>query len=117
MQHRRVGRKLGRVKKLRLALLKNLAVSLILKGSLTTTEAKAKALRPFVEKLITIAKRKTGLAAKRQLTPKLYSAEAVTRLLKTYKDRYQNRAGGYTRILKVKRRFGDNAPLAKIELV
>ena len=117
MQHLRVGRKLGRVTKLRLALLKNLAASFLIKGSLTTTEAKGKALRPFVEKLITMAKRKTGLAAKRQLTPKLYSADAIKLLLTTYKERYKDRAGGYTRILKLKRRLGDNAPLVKIELV
>ena len=80
-------------------------------------EAKAKALRPFVEKLISLAKRQKGLITKRQLAAKLYSAEAVKRLLKTYAARYQSRPGGYTRILKLKRRFGDNAPLVKIELV
>ncbi len=117
MQHRRIGRKLGRLSEPRRALLKNLAAVLIMRESLTTTEAKAKALRPYVEKLITIAKRKTGLAAKRQLAPKLYSDEAIKRLLKTYKERYKDRAGGYTRILKLRRRFGDNAPLVKIELV
>ncbi len=117
MQHRRSGRKLGRVKRQRLALLKNLAADLLMKESLTTTEAKAKALRPFVEKLISLAKRQKGLITKRQLAAKLYSAEAVKRLLKTYAARYQSRPGGYTRILKLKRRFGDNAPLVKIELV
>ncbi len=117
MQHRRSGKKLGRVKRQRTALLKNLAADLFVRGSLTTTEAKAKALRPFAEKLISLAKRSQGLATKRQLVSRLYSQEAIKRLLKTYPERYKDRSGGYTRILKLKRRFGDNAPLVKIELV
>jgi large subunit ribosomal protein L17 len=97
-------------------LLANLATSLFEHGAITTTEAKAKALRPYAEKLVTFAKR-GDLHARRQVMRVIRDKSIVHELFTEIGPRYENRNGGYTRITKVGIRRGDNAPLARIELV
>ncbi len=94
----------------------NLAASLIAAEAITTTEAKAKALRPIAEKLITKA-RKGGLHSHRQIVSYLGDKEMAQKLIDVVAPRYTERSGGYTRILKLGPRQGDNAPMARIELV
>jgi large subunit ribosomal protein L17 len=95
----------------------NLVASLVAAEGITTTEAKAKALRPIAEKLITKARR-GGLHNHRQVTSALAGdKEAAAKLMDEIGPRYADRNGGYTRILKVGPRQGDNAPMARIELV
>lgn len=109
------GRKLGRSLDQRRALLKGLAANLIIKEKITTSQAKAKELRPFVERLITRAK-KNDLAAVRYLARYLPSP-ARRKLLTEVAPRYQERKGGYTRIVKLGQRRTDGAAMALIELV
>ncbi|HLD31938.1 MAG TPA: 50S ribosomal protein L17 [Patescibacteria group bacterium] len=116
MRHNNKQTILGREKSPREAMLRNLAQSLILEGGLKTTEAKAKAVRPLVEKLITKAKKNT-LAARREANKFLYTEEAVTKLMKEVGPRYQTRTSGYTRIIKIAPRRSDSAKMARIELV
>jgi large subunit ribosomal protein L17 len=97
-------------------LLSNLARELYRHGRITTTEAKAKALRPYAEKLITKAK-KGDLAARRQLLAELHDRDVVAYLVEEVAPRFADRDGGYTRILKLGPRKGDNAPMVFIELV
>jgi large subunit ribosomal protein L17 len=97
-------------------MLANLATSLFEHGRITTTEAKAKRLRPFAEKLVTFAKR-GDLHARRQVMSVIRDKDVVHHLFAEIGPRYENRAGGYTRITKVGNRKGDNAPMAVIELV
>ena len=94
----------------------NLVSSLILAEGITTTEAKAKALRPIAEKMITKA-RKGGLHNHRQVVSFIRDREAAAQLFDVIGPRYIDRHGGYTRILKLGPRTGDNAPMARIELV
>lgn len=94
----------------------NLVASLIAAEAITTTEAKAKALRPIAEKLITKA-RKGGLHSHRQIVSYLGDKEMAQKLIDVVAPRYTERPGGYTRILKLGPRHGDNAPMARIELV
>ncbi|HUQ38898.1 MAG TPA: 50S ribosomal protein L17 [Acidimicrobiales bacterium] len=98
------------------AMLGNLVASLIAAEALTTTEAKAKALRPVVEKVITKA-RKGGVYRQRQVISFLRDKEMAHKLFAEIGPRYVDRPGGYTRILKLGPRHGDNAPMARIELV
>jgi large subunit ribosomal protein L17 len=98
------------------ALLANLAASLFEAGAITTTEAKAKALRPYVEKLITKAKH-GGLHNQRLVVAKIHDKDATHKLFVDIGPRYADRNGGYTRILKLGPRAGDAAPMARIELV
>ncbi len=100
----------------RRALLANLVESLVLYEKITTTLAKAKALRPRVEKLITISKVNT-LASRRQLMKVLYTKNAIKKLMEVLGPRYLERKGGYTRIIKLGVRKGDGAEKAVIELV
>lgn len=119
MRHLKAGRKLGRNATHRLALMRNLARALILSetGRITTTVAKAKSVRPFVEKLITLAKEGT-LHARRLVLARLNDKESVKRLFSDLADRYRDRPGGYTRVLKLhKRRLGDGGHQAMIELL
>jgi len=117
MRHLVEGKKLGRTKDQRLALMRNLATSLILHERIETTEAKAKALRPEVEHLVTIAKRQT-LAAKRQLMSLLFNKQIVVKkLLEVMAIKYKDRTGGYVRITKKGFRVGDAAPVSVIEFV
>ena len=94
----------------------NLVASLIAAEALTTTEAKAKAVRPIAEKMITKA-RKGGVHNHRQVVSFLRDREMASKLFDEIGPRYADRPGGYTRILKVGPRHGDNAPMARIELV
>jgi len=115
-RHRHVGRQLRRTSEQRLALLRNLASSLIESGAIVTTEAKAKELRPFVEKLITKAKAGT-LHARRLAVKHIHKRETADKLFREIGPRYAKRPGGYTRILKTGHRKGDGAEMARIELV
>jgi large subunit ribosomal protein L17 len=116
MRHRKAGRKLGRNPAQRQALLRQLAVSMILHERLTTTEAKAKTLRPIVEKLVTIAREDTphhrGL-----IMSKIDHPPATSKLFEVIAPRYEGTPGGYTRIAKLGNRHGDAAPMALIEFV
>ncbi|MFY7064310.1 50S ribosomal protein L17 [Nocardiopsis changdeensis] len=97
-------------------ILANLATSLFQHGRIRTTEAKAKRLRPYAEKLITLGKR-GDLHARRQVLTKITDKSVVHELFTEIGPRYENRPGGYTRITKIGPRKGDNAPMAVIELV
>ena len=113
MRHRNAGRQLRRTSEQKLALMRNLATSLIESESIETTEAKAKELRPFVEKLVTKAKEGT-LHARRLAGRHIQKREAADKLFQTLGPRFATRAGGYTRILKTGHRKGDGAELARI---
>ncbi|KKU68058.1 MAG: 50S ribosomal protein L17 [Parcubacteria group bacterium GW2011_GWA2_47_16] len=116
MRHHDNIRKFGRERGQRNALLKSLALSLVVRKKITTTEAKAKELRPFVEKLVTRAKIKT-LASRRLLVSRLGVDKGVKELVDTLAPKYEKRAGGYTRIVKLPRRLSDGAAMAVIEFV
>ena len=116
MRHRNAGRKLNRTSEHRRALLMNLAKSLLRHEQITTTLAKGKELRPYVEKLITKAK-KGGLANRRLVLAKLQDKEMTRKLFDELAERYRDRPGGYVRVLKAGFRQGDNAPMAIVELV
>ncbi len=116
MRHKIAGRKLNRTSSHRKALFKNLAQALIKNEHIKTTLPKAKELRPIVEKLITLAK-KGSLAARRQAISQIQDQSTVAKLIDTLAQRFSNRAGGYTRILKAGFRYGDNAPMAIIQFV
>jgi large subunit ribosomal protein L17 len=116
MRHRKAGRQLRRTSEQKLALMRNLATSLIENGAIETTEAKAKELRPFVEKLITKAKAGT-LHARRLAVRHIHKRAAADKLFQEIGPRYAARKGGYTRILKTGHRKGDGADMARIELI
>jgi large subunit ribosomal protein L17 len=116
MRHRNAGYKLGRNTSHRRALLRNLATSIVMEDRVVTTVAKAKAVRPHVEKLITLGK-KGDLHARRQAQAFLQTGEAVTRLFDTVAPRYGSRNGGYLRIARAGFRQGDGGERAIIELV
>lgn len=115
MRHLKRGRKFGRTRKQRRALLRNLAYQLIMKGRIVTTEAKAKELRPMVEKVITRAKTPT-LKNRRLLASKL-PVPAVKRALEAVAPSFAGRSGGYTRIIKLGPRKSDASKMAIIEFV
>lgn len=116
MRHRKSGKKLGRKTGPRKALTGSLATSLVLYEKVLTTEAKAKAIRPVVEKMITRAKVKS-VHNKQQLDKVLKDKKAVQKLLDVLGPKYKDRKGGYTRIIKMARRSGDGAAMAQIEFV
>lgn len=118
MKHHDKKRKLSRSKNQRTALLRGLALALIDKEKITTTEAKAKELRPYIEKLISRAKIDT-LASRRLIISKLFNQEKATnKLISNIAPRYSKRNGGYTRVLKLSlRRKGDASKMAVIEFV
>jgi large subunit ribosomal protein L17 len=116
MRHRKAGRQLRRTSEQKLALMRGLASSLIEHEAITTTEAKAKELRPFIEKLITKAKSGT-LHDRRQAIRHIHRRETADKLFQELGPRFLKRAGGYTRILKTGQRKGDGAEMARIELV
>ncbi len=116
MKHKIKGKKLNRTSSHRKALFKNMAQAIIKHEQIITTLAKAKTMKPIVEKLITLAK-KGSLHAKRQAYSKLRDDKMVTKLFGTLATRYADRAGGYTRVLKAGYRYGDAAAMAVIELV
>lgn len=117
MRHHNANRIFGRDKNQRAALLKGLAASLILHGRILTTEAKARELRPSVEKMVTKAKT-PSLARRRNLLAGLYNNElVVTKLIDDIAPRYTERPGGYTRITKLTPRKSDSSKMAVIEFV
>lgn len=116
MRHRNGLRKLNRTSSHRLAMLKNMAVSLIKHEAIKTTLPKAKELRRVVERLITLGKKQT-LANRRLAFDRLRDRQAVVKLFNELGVRFANRPGGYLRILKCGFRVGDNAPMAYVELL
>jgi len=116
MRHRRKGRQLSRTSTHRKAMLRNMATSLFKHERVETTEAKAKELRPFAEKLITLARR-GDLHARRQVERDIKDRDVTGRLFSEIGPRFASRPGGYTRILKLGHRVGDGAELARIELL
>jgi large subunit ribosomal protein L17 len=116
MRHGMSGRKLNRTSTARKALFANLTVALLKHEQIKTTLPKAKDLRPVAEKLITLGKR-GDLHARRQAIAYLRDEKIVGKLFSTIAERYKNRDGGYTRVLKAGFRYGDCAPMAIIELV
>ena len=136
MRHRHSGRQLGRNASHRKAMYRNMATSLLEHGRIKTTEAKAKELRKVVERLITLSKRVTPAAIEGAKTPEeaarlkarrvhavrqarlwVRDRDVLQKLFSEYSERFEERPGGYTRILKIGRRAGDNAPMTIIELV
>ena len=116
MRHRVAGRKLGRTSEHRLAMLRNMSTALFEREKIKTTLAKAKALRPFAEKLVTMSKRET-LHARRQVLRHIKDPKVVAKLFDSLSARYAQRPGGYTRIIKLGPRRGDHAEMAIVELV
>lgn len=116
MRHRKKVVKLHRKKSHKEALLRNLSTALILNSKIKTTLAKAKALKPVIEKLISKAK-KQDLATKRAIYGYLYKKEAVKKLINEIAPKFKDRTGGYVRIIKLGIRKGDGASMAKIEFV
>ncbi len=116
MRHRHGYRKLSRTSSHRKALLKNLAIALIMSERIETTVAKAKTLRSYIEKLVTKAK-KGDFNAHREVFSYLQDKEATKKLMNEIAPKYQERNGGYTRIVRTRTRRGDAAPMAFIELV
>ncbi|MGD1922489.1 MAG: 50S ribosomal protein L17 [Pleurocapsa sp.] len=116
MRHRCKVAKLGLPADQRKALMRSLATEIIRHGQIKTTLIRAKAVRSEVDKMITLAK-DGSLAARRQALGYIYDKDLVSELFKAVGDRYGNRNGGYTRIVRTKRRRGDNAEMAIIELV
>jgi len=116
VRHARAGKKLGRDAAHRKALYSNLAGALIEHGRIQTTEAKAKAVKPFAEKMITLGKR-GDLAARRHALAELRSQDVVHRLFADVAPRFAERPGGYTRIVKLGPRQGDAAAMVYLELV
>lgn len=116
MRHRKQGKVLDRKKGPREALVRGLAMQVIVYEKVKTTKAKAQAVQPLVEKLITTGKKNT-LVARRSLGSVLYTDGAVRKVLEVLGPRYQARRGGYTRITKIGRRLGDAAEMVQIELV
>jgi large subunit ribosomal protein L17 len=116
MRHRKAGAKLGRTTSHRTAMTRNMLTSLFEHEKIVTTEAKAKAVKPMADKMITLAKR-GDLHARRQALSFLTSKSTTAKLFSELKDRYMERSGGYTSVVKLGVRHGDGAPLAILELI
>jgi len=116
MRHQKKGKKLGRTAAPRKALFRSLVTSFVIYEKIKTTQAKAKALRPIAEKMITLAKKDT-LHNRRQALKELYVEDAVKKLFEVIGPRYKERNGGYTRIVKLMPRKNDGAEMAILELV
>ena len=116
MKHRIKGKKLNRTSSHRKALLKNMSQALIKHEQIVTTLVKAKTLKPYFDKLITIGK-KGNLSARRQAISKVGDLKLVEKLFSILAKRYETRNGGYSRVLKAGFRYGDAAPMALIELI
>jgi len=116
MRHKFAHRKLNRTSEHRKALFKNMLNSLIKYEQITTTLPKAKELKPKIDKVITLGK-KNNLQSKKNLFSKLQDKSSVDKLIKTLSQRYEKRKGGYSRVIKAGFRYGDDAPMAIIELV
>ena len=116
MRHKIAGRKLSRDTSHRMAMYHNLATDLLRYGRITTTEAKAKEARRVAEKIITMGK-KGSLSARRNAMAITRDGYVVDKVFSEFASRYSERNGGYTRVLKLKRRNGDGAPMALLEMV
>ena len=116
MRHKMGYKKLNRTSEHRKALIKNMLNSLIKYEQITTTLPKAKVLKPQADKIITLGKKDT-LSNTKTLISKLQDIKSTNKVKKTLSKRYENRKGGYTRIIKAGFRYGDNAPMAVIEFV
>ena len=116
MRHQKSGKKLGRTSAHRKALLRNMVTSLLKHERIVTTAVKAKEIGRLAERMITLGKRGT-LHTRRQAIAFIESGEVVKRVFSVYAERYRDRDGGYTRVIKLEPRAGDNAPMAIIELV
>ena len=116
MRHGKSGRKLNRTASHRKAMFANMAAALIKHEQITTTLAKAKDLRPIVEKLVTLGKR-GDLHSRRRAIAKIRDVEMVGKLFDVLGPRYKDRQGGYVRVIRAGFRYGDNAPIAVIEFV
>lgn len=116
MQHQRTNRKLGMKTAHRLSMLRNMATSLVIHERVRTTDTRAKEVRRVVERMITLGK-KGDLSARRRAAQIIRGGEAVAKLFNEIAPRYKSRNGGYTRIVRVGHRNGDNAPMVIIELV
>ncbi len=116
MRHRKTGRKLSRSSSHRQAMLRNMATSLLEHERIETTDAKAKELKRFADRMITLGKR-GDLHARRQALSVLQSKEVTAKLFGDLAERFRDRPGGYTRVIKVGNRVGDAAPISIIELV
>ena len=117
MRHNVKKVKLGTDKDHRTALLRNLAMSVIIYDKIKTTQAKAKATQPFVEKLINIAKKENKREAIREIDKLLQHQNSSRKLMEVLADKYKDRNSGYTRITKLGYRNGDNAPVVQLELI
>ncbi len=115
MNHHKTKRKFGREMNQRNALIKSLALSLVLNSKIKTTEAKAKELRPFIEKLVT--KSKVGTLAARRLIASRVGEGAVKEMIEVIAPKYKDRKGGFTRVIKIGNRVSDASPMAVIEFV
>ncbi len=116
MRHRKGGRKLGRTSAHRKAMLRNLVTSLLDRERVQTTDSKAKEVRRLTDRMITLGKR-GDLHARRQALSVVRSKEVAAKLFDNLAERFRNRPGGYTRVMKLGHRVGDAAPLSIIELV
>lgn len=116
MNHRKTGRKLGRTSAHRKSLFRNMVTSLLEHEQIRTTDAKAKELRGVAERMITLGKKGT-LHARRQALQTIRSKDVTSKLFDELADRYRDRPGGYTRVIKLGQRPGDAAPMSLIELV
>ncbi|WP_417682358.1 50S ribosomal protein L17 [Roseibium sp.] len=116
MRHGKTGRKLNRTSSHRKAMFANMAASLIKHEQIVTTLPKAKEMKPIIDKLITLGKR-GDLHARRQAISQIRDVAMVRKLFDTLGERYKDRQGGYSRVLKAGFRHGDSAPMAVIELV
>ncbi len=116
MRHKIKGTKLSRTSSHRKAMFANMAASLVMNEQIKTTITKAKALRPYVEQLVTKA-RKGTLAARRDIISRIKDKKAADKLMSILAERYKERPGGYTRIIKAGFRYGDMAPVAYIEFI
>lgn len=116
MRHHNRNKKFGRIRKQRIALMRTLAHSLFRDGRIQTTEAKAKALRPFAERLISSARTNT-VASRRRIVSRLGGRAGIAKLYKEVAPKYAGRSGGYTRVIKSGMRKSDGARMAIIELV
>lgn len=116
MYHGKAGRKLGRTSSHREAMLRNMVTSVIKHERIRTTDTRAKELKKMAEKMVTLGK-KGSLHARRQALAVVRDKETVGKLFGELTERYRNRAGGYTRIVKVGYRYGDNAPVSILEFI
>ncbi|PCJ26928.1 MAG: 50S ribosomal protein L17 [Rickettsiales bacterium] len=116
MRHKIKGKKLNRTSSHKKAMFANMATSLVMNEQIKTTVPKAKALRPYIEALVTKARAAT-LSARRDIISRIKDKKAAEKLMSVLAERYKERPGGYTRIIKAGFRYGDKAPIAYIEFV